>query len=142
MRTAAVAHQEKSTEDYFGSLIAKRLTDSVNDIDADILARLRFARNRAINAHLRKEAAVASFDGGTLTLTQGGFGLWWRLASVIPLLALIIGIIAINVVQSDNHIQDLADIDSALLTDDLPPSAYVDAGFKAFIVDSQNGMNE
>ena len=43
------------------------------------------------------------------------------------------GLIAINVIQDDNRASELAEIDAALLTDDLPPSAYADPGFSQFL---------
>jgi hypothetical protein len=49
------------------------------------------------------------------------------------LLALVFGLVVINTVQNDNHANELAEVDSALLTDDLPPSAYTDPGFAQFL---------
>ena len=60
-------------------------------------------------------------------------GFFNRLASFLPLLALIFGLIAINVIQDDDRANELAEVDSALLTDDLPPAAYVDPGFSHFL---------
>jgi hypothetical protein len=35
--------------------------------------------------------------------------------------------------QDDNRAEELAAIDSALLTDDLPPAAYTDPGFAQYL---------
>ena len=51
----------------------------------------------------------------------------------IPLIALLVGLIAITMVQNDNRAREVAEIDAALLTDDLPPSAYTDPGFVQFL---------
>ena len=69
------------------------------------------------------------------TLTFGDDDASWlnRMASIIPLFALIFGLIAISVIQDDNNANELAEIDSALLTDDLPPEAYTDPGFAHFL---------
>jgi hypothetical protein len=55
------------------------------------------------------------------------------MVSVIVALALAAGLIAINVVQSDEHATEVAGVDTALLTDDLPPQAYADPGFAQFL---------
>jgi hypothetical protein len=49
------------------------------------------------------------------------------------LLALVLGLIAINTIQNDDNANELAEIDAALLTDDLPPAAYTDPGFAQFL---------
>jgi hypothetical protein len=59
--------------------------------------------------------------------------LWNRIASLLPLLALIAGLIAIAVVAEDDRVKELADIDAQLLTDELPPDAYTDPGFAQFL---------
>jgi len=46
---------------------------------------------------------------------------------------LVFGLIAINVIQDDKRANELAEIDAALLTDDLPPAAYADPGFSQFL---------
>lgn len=62
---------------------------------------------------------------------EGGF--WHRWAAALPLLALATGLFVINLVQNDNRVNELAEIDAALLTDDLPPAAYADPGFAQFV---------
>ena len=47
--------------------------------------------------------------------------------------ALVIGLVAANVVQDDDRTTEVADLDATLLTDDLPPEAYSDAGFVQFL---------
>ena len=54
----------------------------------------------------------------------------------MPLLALVLGLIAINVIQNENRANELAEIDAALLTDDLPPAAYTDPAFTQFLKSS------
>jgi hypothetical protein len=48
-------------------------------------------------------------------------------------LALIAGLISINLIQNDNRANDLAEVDAALLTDDLPTAAFTDPGFAQFL---------
>ena len=59
--------------------------------------------------------------------------IWNRLAALLPLIVLVVGLITISLVQNDQRAKELADIDVALLTDDLPPAAYADPGFAQFL---------
>ena len=52
---------------------------------------------------------------------------------ILPLIALLVGLVAINIIQDDDRANELAEVDAALLTDDLPPSAYTDPGFTQFL---------
>jgi hypothetical protein len=81
-------------------------------------------------------------SGAAAALTFGGEHLnWWdRVAAAAPLLALVLGLVAINVVQNDTRANEIAEIDAALLTDDLPPAAYTDPGFTQFLK-SRTGQN-
>ncbi|MBC7727039.1 MAG: DUF3619 family protein, partial [Microbacteriaceae bacterium] len=36
-------------------------------------------------------------------------------------------------VQNDHRASEVAEVDAAILTDDLPPSAYADPGFAQFL---------
>lgn len=132
------SYQHQLAEDRFGFLVSARLSDAAEELPYDISERLRAARTRALSS--RKIAAIrtatsTTVSGGVATITFGNEHLsWWnRIAAVIPLLALALGLVAISVIQNDNGANELAEIDSALLTDDLPPAAYTDAGFAHFL---------
>ena len=68
-----------------------------------------------------------------------GGGWWTRIGSVVPLVALVAGLMAISVIQEERRTDELAEVDSALLTDDLPPAAYTDPGFAQFLKTSDAG---
>ena len=87
-------------------------------------------------AMLRQRAAMAaSRNGNTATLSFGddGLGFWGRLTSAALVLVMAAGLIAINVIQDDDRTMEVADLDAALLTDDLPPEAYADPGFLQYL---------
>lgn len=68
----------------------------------------------------------------------GGLGDWWvRLVSFVPPVALTLGLIGIHHLYLAQRIQAAAEIDTALLADDLPPTAYADPGFAEFIKQPQ-----
>ena len=125
------------TQDQFAKSLIKRL-DAANDTAApDIAERLRFARERALSAQkiapLESAWSLAPQAGGALALGGGKFDLFSKWGSVLPLIALVVGLIAINQLQNDYRAREVADIDAALLTDDLPPAAYTDSGFGQFL---------
>ena len=139
-------YQNQLEQDRFGLRVTARLSDAADDLPYDISERLRAARMQALGKRkiaLNQTANSVAVSGGEATLAFGNEYLsgWSRLAAAIPLLALVIGLIAINVIQNDNRANEIAEIDSALLTDDLPPSAYVDAGFAQFLKLSDGQRN-
>ncbi len=127
--------------DRFGRAFAARLSYGLADTSHEVSERLRVARLQAVERRrlavrgkvLRRASsvmranAVASMSGDE----EGGWGLRWIAA--LPMVALMAGLLLINGAQSDNRDVELAEVDSALLTDDLPPAAYADPGFMQFL---------
>ncbi|MCX7261854.1 MAG: DUF3619 family protein [Burkholderiales bacterium] len=62
-----------------------------------------------------------------------GLNLWSRLASALPLIALLFGLATIHIFQNEFRANEIAQLDVELLTDDLPPNAYTDPGFLIFL---------
>jgi hypothetical protein len=56
----------------------------------------------------------------------------------VPLIVLALGLIGIYQVEQERRISDTAELDAAVLADELPLSAYLDHGFNAFLVDGGN----
>jgi hypothetical protein len=125
-------------QDQFGRNLAARLSDSTQCLPNDISERLKAARMQALAKRkvvkLQAAAGVNS-NGGAATLHMGDSdnSLWTRLGSFLPLLALIVGLLAIAVVQEQRRANEIADVDVELLADDLPPAAYTDSGFVHFL---------
>jgi len=72
--------------------------------------------------------------GGLDTGATRGAGSWWtKLVSALPLLILALGFLAIQDTLAERQVQAAAEVDAALLTDDLPPQAYADPGFAEFL---------
>ena len=88
-------------------------------------------------------AGAAGHGGGSLGAWSGGMGpnagtgpssSWWsKLVSALPLLILALGFLAIQDTLNERQIQAAAEVDAALLADDLPPQAYSDPGFAEFL---------
>ena len=131
-------YQNQLALDRLGLRITARLSDATDSLPHDISERLRAARVQAVGQRKMalKQAVTrlaVSGSAGSVTLGQEHLGWWGRLAAALPLVALVAGLIAINVIQDDNRANELAEIDAALLTDDLPPAAYADPGFSQFL---------
>ena len=120
------------TTDTLGHVIACRLNEATHDLPYEINERLRAARNRAVSARLGTQV---SHQGGVgmLRFSDEGLNLWIRMASFLPLVALVAGLALIQNILDDNRASELAEVDSAMLSDDLPPSAYADPGFLQFL---------
>jgi hypothetical protein len=52
---------------------------------------------------------------------------------VLPLVILAAGLVLIHTVQTERRASELAEVDAALLADDLPPAAYADPGFVQYL---------
>lgn len=126
-------------QDRFGRHVAARLTLATAELPYEITERLRAARTRALARRKPVSAyaapVIVSAGGATATLGFGDEGVsWWnRIASALPLLVLAAGLVAIHVVQNDKRASEVAEVDAAILTDDLPPAAYADPGFAQFL---------
>lgn len=126
-------------EERFALKTVSHLSAGAAELPYDISERLRAARAQAVSRRKIAKPLTASTvvnTGSSAALTWGadeGLGWWGRIGSVLPLIALVVGLLAINNFQSDNRAYELAEVDSALLTDELPPAAFADAGFVQFL---------
>ena len=124
--------------DRFGRQVATRLSAATDELPYHVTERLRAARVQAVARRkapqvLGAPAVFGSGRTGTLTFGDDGMSLWNRIASALPLVALLGGLFLIHTVQTDRRASEVAEVDAALLTDDLPPSAYADPGFVQFL---------
>ncbi|MDB5847196.1 MAG: hypothetical protein JWP29_948 [Rhodoferax sp.] len=136
--TNTVESRVEALQQRFAQQVSARLSDGAADLPYDISERLRAARAQAVakrKVTVLRTASSTSVQGGTATLSMGDEETGWlnRLASVLPLLALVAGLLVIQFVQDDARVKELAEVDAALLTDDLPTAAYTDPGFVEFL---------
>ena len=121
------------------ALTARLAADPTPDIDE----RLRFARERALDA-ARASRRVSAAAAQSQVLANGraavlggdpkGVTPWWlRLSAVLPLVVLIAGLAWIDHRYTRDQIEAAAEVDAAILADDLPPDAYRDPGFVEFL---------
>ncbi len=156
LHTHAIPDRSAARADAVGGFVALRLTESTQQVGRDNLERLRAAREQALAVRKRGigvalmasaaasslQVAVSSAAGasgrGAGSLLGGlgpsdDAGMWTRLASLVPLVALVAGLTLINASTNQYRASELAEVDAQLLTHELPPAAYADPGFVEFL---------
>jgi hypothetical protein len=133
----------ESKMDAFSRALVARISQSTAELPHEVTERLRAARMQAIAK--RKVVAVAyasaiSVQNGVATLGSDGDGggFWRKFASIVPLVALLAGLVSIGLIQDEMRADELAKVDAELLLDELPPAAYVDPGFVEFLRKGQS----
>lgn len=128
----------------FGLRVAAGLTEHNETLSPDIGERLRVAREQALlkartqRAAQPERAQTVVRQGGSLALGgPGRGGRWFKLASALPLLLLLAGLLLIQHSQWYQQITAAAEMDAALLSDKLPPAAYGDPGFSEYLSDDE-----
>lgn len=126
-------------QDRFALKATAYLSSASADLPHDINERLRAARVQAVAKRklpvMRTSTAVIA-SGGSASMTWGTgdrMGLWGWAGSVMPLVMLVVGLLVIDNHQSQNRMIEIAEVDSALLVDDLPPAAFSDPGFVQYL---------
>lgn len=122
-----------------GLKLAAQLNSSAASLPYEVQERLRAARERAL-AHrkieVQRHAPAWVAQGPAAALGWGAdesLGLWGRLSTALVLGVLVLGLLGISDLQSEERARELADVDVALLTDELPPAAFADPGFIQFL---------
>lgn len=121
-----------SREEQFARQLCRVLDRGTETLDHDIAERLRAARERALQRPLvlasRSEIVGA---GGTALLV--GDEEKHPLRTALAILALLLGVSVSYYWNGFSQADENEAIDSALLADDLPPNAYLDKGFQAWL---------
>lgn len=114
------------------------LNENLEALSPEISNRLNLARNVALSrkksdAPLRTLNIHGVLAGNVANLTNRPFSWMGRIGLAIPLLAFIVGLAGIYEFEQQQHIFDAAEIDAAVLSDELPLIAYLDHGFNAYL---------
>ena len=128
-------------EQRFANKIRQALEESAASLPLAALERLAMGRKAALRVQkfgaparvFASQPALA--DGGTSSDSRFTFG---RASFVFSLLLLVGGCLTgLFQFEQQRRIEELADVDVAVLSDDLPISAYADHGFNAFLKQNQ-----
>lgn len=133
--------------DHLEARVAQRMAallhEGARDPGHAVSERLRVAREQALARarevrQLQTAPAVHVTAGGAGVL-GGFFGAWVsKLAMALPAVALVAGLLVIDQQHDQAQMESSVDTDLALLTDDVPPDAYSDAGFAEYL--RSNGL--
>lgn len=131
-------HDDTGLESRLGGRIAACLNEHSLHTPADISERLRFAREQALERARQQRKQPTKRN----PVSQGTLGTqpspWLsRLASALPLLTLVLGLMLIDDWMDHAQTVAVAELDSDLLADELPVTAYADAGFIEFLKTQQ-----
>jgi hypothetical protein len=120
----------------------RALDESAASLPAATTARLAAARKTALGRKkvepvLVRVPSLSAAGVGTLSgapsVPPRRRSALARFALAWPLAALVAGLFAIAYFEDQQRTAELADIDAAMLSDDLPLTAYLDHGFNAYL---------
>ncbi len=114
----------------FGNRIRQFLNQAAQ-VDARTAERLRAARERALEHQKIERVHGLAWADNVLGNLGGLSGVSVRF--VLPLVVLVVGLVSISLWQQKQRTAEYADIDTQLLSDDLPIDAYLDKDFEAWL---------
>ena len=115
------------------------LNENLDALPASTTERLAAARALALSrkkadAPAGKQKAGSRFFDLGFHLSGAGLG---RLGVAIPMIALVFGLGGLYQYEQQQRIAELAELDAAVLSDELPLTAYLDHGFNAYLESQQ-----
>lgn len=125
-------------EERYASRVRQALNHGLKDISPASARRLEAARHLALSR--QKQAAPQAVLAG-----NGSPGFRFRFASdnrylrqILAILALLLGMWISFYMDSSNYVREMEQVDSALLSDDLPPEAFLDNDFFQWLKDDSS----
>lgn len=112
----------------FGNQIRQALNEGAR-LPAALRERLRASRERALAR--RRIGTDVVLAGGVLG-RFGGLG-GFSVAVLVPVLLLVIGLASLHSARQNLVAEKQVEIDTQLLSDELPIDAYLDKGFEAWL---------
>jgi len=122
-----------NTEQRFARQLCQALDQGTSALDASIAERLRAARERALERQHVLVAETQIVGAGGTALLHGHENEHHPIRMLFAILALLLGFSLAYYWNGFSQANENEAIDSALLADDLPPNAYLDRGFQAWI---------
>jgi len=118
----------------FAYKVRHALNDHLDTLPTATTDRLAAARKAAISrkkAHAPVKVAQRQLAGNIGALFS--FSSLGRMGVVVPLLVLVAGLAGIYQYEEQQRIAETAELDAAVLSDELPLTAYLDQGFNAYL---------
>jgi hypothetical protein len=113
----------------FGYKARQILNQGVDDLDQRVVGRLQDLRQTALGCQKVQVAGLRLAGSGR----DLDFFLFADARNLVAIVALLVGAAGTYYWNAFELAQEYEEIDSALLADELPPSAYLDRGFQAWL---------
>lgn len=129
-----------NTEDInFAYRVRHALNEKLDDLPASTTDRLAAARKAALSrkkadapARVRVARTAPALAGGA-SFMSNPFAWMKNVGLAVPLLLIMVGMVGVYQYEQQQSISELAEMDTAVLSDELPLSAYLDNGFNAYL---------
>ena len=124
----------------FAYKVRHALNEDIDRLPTPITEKLASARKIAVSRK-KKDSPLAIFVpaqqlAGQIGRFVGAPVSWLaRMGFAVPFVVLVLGLVGMYQFEQERRIYDTAEIDAAVLTDDLPLSAYLDYGFNAYLAE-------
>jgi hypothetical protein len=124
----------------FAYRVRHALNEKLDDLPASTTERLAAARKAALArkkadapARVRVARTEPAIAGGGNGFFANPFAWFNRVSVALPLLLVMGGMVGVYQYEQQQSIVELAEMDAAVLSDELPLSAYLDQGFGAYL---------
>ncbi len=123
------------SEERYASRVRQALNHGLKDIPPASARRLEAARHLALSRQ-KQTAPQMVLAGNRSSNSHFRFTSDNRyLRQILAILALLLGMWISFYMDSNNYVSELEEVDSALLSDDLPPEAFLDNDFFEWLKD-------
>ena len=123
-------------EERYGFRVRQALNHGLKDIPPAASRRLEAARHLALSRQKQVAPQMALAGLGNAFLRTGSHMPY--LKQILAVLALLLGMWISFYWHSVQYVTDLEEVDSALLTDDLPPDAFLDNDIFEWLLDDSS----
>jgi hypothetical protein len=120
----------------FAHKVRHALNENLESLPASTTERLAAARARAMSRK-KADAPARKRSGFAGLVSPLSFEWMGRSAVVLPLLFVVAGLAGVYQYHEQQRIAEIAELDAAVLSDELPLTAYLDHGFNAYLESQQ-----
>ena len=128
-----MSQPEQEREHELAKKLVQHLDHGVNHLEPGVRERLVTARNTALSKYREQPQTalgLAWAGQAAARLTDRNF---YDARHLVAVAALVLALVGVAWWQGNAPVNEIADIDASLLTDDLPVNAYLDKGFDSWL---------
>jgi hypothetical protein len=124
----------------FAYKVRHALNEKLDHLPPSTTERLASARSMAVSrkkAHAPALLARSALAGHVGRFFPQQFSWLGRMSVAVPLVVLCASLVGIYQFEQEQRIAEMAELDAAVLSDELPLSAYLDHGFHAYLTERE-----